>query len=414
MRSAAKHRSDSAVRNSPTQASAQGHAQIKTLLNILLIYLVSLLILGCSKKATYTPKELPSLTLTQKDLESVGYKNYLQKSEIIDNLTQTLALEQEKRSEIKSQLKFFLNHLHNTGFKYACFNRFLRKDSVISFTVNYYLFDNEKNAVEGKNDILKIYELLTPGTPQDDKTLFRSFVGQHLTVRSWMRSTTKEFLCLFVRDNLVIAVYCPYLDMTERIMRLSIKHLKDNQQYDTKVPYLHVIEFSDEHPRTDFIPSPNDRNYNVKDSPDLRKLTENVHQEWLAFYRQNTPLVQNLLENVASLVNNNELEKVKTLMFPGQSIPYFEGRKTITPYDSLYKYQDFFIKRIGKPIQIHLVEKNPESIRFGQVYRSNYQYPVVSEVEFKIRIQGKNTTLDMYAGICVKMKQLKLLYFREM
>ncbi|MDW8302112.1 MAG: hypothetical protein RML38_06580 [Bacteroidia bacterium] len=408
MRSAAKHRSDSAVRNAPTQASAQGHAQIKNII----LYLIFYFLLACSKP-TYTTKDLPTLTLTQKDLEAVGYKNYRQESQMIDDLTQTLPLEQETRTQIKSQLQFFLNHIKSLGFKAAYFNRFLRKDSAISFTVNYYLFKDEKSAIEGKNDILKIYELLTPGMPEDDKNLFRIFVGQHLTVRSWMRSTTKEFLCLFVRDNLVIAVYCPYLDMTERILRLSIKHLKDNQQYDTKVPYLHVTELSGQIPRTDFIPSPNDRTSGVQDSPDLRKLTENVHQEWLTFYHQNAEVVQNLLENIASLVNNNELEKVKTLMFPGQSIPYFGSKKMLSPYDSLYKYEDFFLKRIGKPIQIRLIDKKPNSIRFGQTFSAGYKYPVISEVEFKVQVQGQNTSLDMYAGVCVKMKQIRLVYLRE-
>jgi len=368
---------------------------------------------GCGSDNAYKKEDLPKITLNTQDLAQVGYTGYSQKSTVIKDIISTYPLEEETRPEVKSKLKFFFNHLKNSGFKSAYFNRFMRKDSLLSFTVNYYVFKDEPNAIEGKNDILKIYELITPGSPQDDKPLFRSFVGKDLVVRSWMRSTTKEFLCLFVRDNLVIAVYCPYLDMAERVLRLSIKHLKDNQQYDTKVPFLHVIDLKEEMPRTDFIPSPNDRNYEVKDSPDLRTLSENICQEWVSFYDKNTQAVQQLLDNVCSFANSNEIEKIKTLMFPGQSIPYFDTKKSLTPYDSLYKYEDFFKKRLGTPVQIKLKEKQPKIIRFGKMYSANYQYPVISEVEFKVEVQGKNTTIPMYAGVCVKMKQLKLLYLRE-
>lgn len=368
---------------------------------------------GCGSSGKYKQEDLPKITLNTQDLTQVGYTGYSQKSTVIKDIISTYPLEEETRPEVKSKLKFFFNHLKNSGFKSAYFNRFMRQDSLLSFTVNYYLFKDEPNAIEGKNDILKIYELITPGSPQDDKPLFRIFVGKDFVARSWMRSTTKEFLCLFVRDNLVIAVYCPYLDMAERVVRLSIKHLKDNQQYDTKVPFLHVIDLKEEMPRTDFIPSPNDRNYEVKDSPDLRTLSENVCQEWVSFYDKNTQAVQQLLDNVCSFANSNEIEKIKTLMFPGQSIPYFDTKKSLTPYDSLYKYEDFFKKRLGTPVQIKLKEKQPKIIRFGKMYSANYQYPVISEVEFKVEVQGKNTTIPMYAGVCVKMKQLKLLYLRE-
>lgn len=371
------------------------------------------LITACQHKNSYSAKELSRLVLTAQDIAEVGYLGYMHTSTLVKDIASTYPLEDEQRPEVKSKLKFFFNHLKNSGFKSAYFNRYIRQDSQISFTVSYYLFKNEASAIEGKNDILKIYELITPGTPQDDKSLFRSFVGKDLTVRSWVRSTTKEFLCLFVRDNLVIAVYCPYPDMAERILRLSIKHLKGNQQYDTKVPYLHVLELKSEPPRTDFIPSPNDRNYDVKDTPDLRKLSENIAQEWLTFYNLNTVVVQHLLDNVCSFVNNNQIEKVKTLMFPGQSIPYFDSKKTITPYDSLYKFENFFTKRIGKPVQIKVKENQAKIIRFGKMYSGSYQYPVIAEIEFKVEVQGKNTRLDMYAGVCTKMKQLKLLYLRE-
>jgi hypothetical protein len=368
---------------------------------------------ACASKSKYTSNELPKIALTAQDLTQVGYIGYTQKSTIIKDITSTYPLEEERRPEIKSQLKFFFKHLENSGFKSAYFNRYIRQDSLLSFTVNYYLFKDEPNAIEGKNDILKIYELITPGSAQDDKALFRTFVGKDLVVRSWMRSSTKEFLCLFVRDNLVIAVYCPYLDMAERILRLSIKHFKDNQQYDTKVPYLHNIDLKGEIPRTDFIPSPNDRNYDIKDNPDLRNLSENVAQEWLAFYNKNTLAIQYLLDNVCSFANSNETEKIKTLMFPGQSIPYFNTQKSITPYDSLYKFENFFKKRIGTPVQMKLKENQAKIIRFGKAYSGNYLYPVIGETEFKVEVQGKNTRIEMYAGVCVKMKQLKLLYLRE-
>lgn len=368
---------------------------------------------GCKSKGEYTSAELPKLALTAQDLTHTGYTGYRQKSTVITDILSTYPLEEEHRPEVKSQLKFFFSHLKNSGFKSAYFNRYIRQDSLLSFTINYYLFKDEPSAIEGKNDILKIYELITPGSAQDDKGLFRTFVGRDLAVRSWMRSTTKEFLCLFVRDNLVIAVYCPYLDMTERILRLSIKHLRNNQQYDTKVPYLHNIELKEDIPRTDFIPSPNDRNYDVKDNPDLRKLSENLSQEWLTFYDKNTLAVQYLLNNVCSFVNENETEKVKTLMFPGQSIPYFDTKKMLTPYDSLYKFEDFFKKRTGTPVQIKIKENQAKIIRFGKVYSGNYQYPVIGEAEFRVEVQGKNTHIPMYAGVCVKMKQLKLLYLRE-
>lgn len=368
---------------------------------------------GCRSDGEYSVKELPKLALTSQDIAQVGYLGYTQKSTVIKDIMSTYPVEEEQRPEIKSKLRFFFKHLKSSGFKSAYFNRYMRQDSLLSFTVNYYLFKDEASALEGKNDILKIYELITPGSAQDDKALFRSFVGKDLVIRSWMRSTTKEFLCVFVRDNLVIAVYCPYLDMAERILRLSIKHLKDNQQYDTKVPYLHNIELKGEIPRTDFIPSPNDRNYDVKDNPDLRNLSDNVSEEWLAFYKNNTLAVQQLLDNICSFANSNETEKIKTLMFPGQSIPYFDTKKSITPYDSLYKFEDFFKKRIGTPVQIKLKENQPKIIRFGKPYSGNYQYPVIGETEFKVEVQGKNTRIEMYAGVCVKMKQLKLLYLRE-
>lgn len=368
---------------------------------------------SCTTKSKYTSSELSKIAISTQDLAQVGYINYTQKSTVIQDIASTYPLEEEQRPEVRSQLKFFFNHLKHSGFKSAYFNRFMRQDSLLSFTVNYYLFKDEPSAIEGKNDIIKIYELITPGSAQDDKNLFRSFVGRDLVVRSWMRSTTKEFLCVFVRDNLVIAVYCPYLDMAERILRLSIKHLKDNQQYDTKVPYLHTIELKGDIPRTDFIPSPNDRNYDVKDNPDLRTLSENVSKEWLFFYTANTTAVQQLLDNVCSFINDKEVEKVKTLMFPGQSIPYFDTQKSITPYDSLYKYENFFQKRLGTPIQIKLKQNQAKIIRFGKIYSLNYQYPVIGEVEFEIEVQGKNARLIMYAGVCVKMKQLKLLYLRE-
>lgn len=368
---------------------------------------------SCTSTAKYTSDKLAQLSVNALDLEQVGYLDYIQQSTIVTDISTTYPIEEEQRQEVKSQLKFFFNHLKNAGFKSAYFNRFIRKDSLISFTVNYYLFKDERSAIEGKNDILKIYELITPGSPQDDKNLFRSIVGRDLVIRSWMRSTTKEFLCLFVRDNLVIAVYCPYLDMAERILRLSIKHLKDNQQYDTKVPYLHVITLTGDIPRTDFIPSPNDRNYEVKDNPDLRKLSENVSQEWASFYEKNTSSVQQLLDNLCNYANANEIEKIKTLMFPGQSIPYFDTKKSLTPYDSLYKHEEFFKKRFKTPIRILLKQHKPKIIRFGKNYSENYRYPVIGEVEFKVEIQGQNSRKEMYAGVCVKMKQLKLLYIRE-